>query len=69
MLVPPTIQHLHGHLVSITGTDPAASVEISEIVPDRRRWAIKSIFFTLVTDGTPDNRDVSLILDDGTNTL
>lgn len=69
MDVSPTIQHPHGRIRSITGTDPAAGEEISEVVPARRRWAIKSIFFTLVTDGTVADRDVSLILDDGTNQL
>lgn len=69
MIIAPTINSIHGRLRSITGTDPAAQAEISETVPDRRRWFIKSIYFALVTDGTVANRRVSLILDDGTNIL
>ncbi|MBA7609565.1 hypothetical protein ES703_16756 [subsurface metagenome] len=69
MDVSPTIQHLHGRIISITGTDPAAQTEISETVPARRRWSIKSIFFHLITDVTVANRHVSLIIDDGTNEL
>ncbi len=69
MTTSPTINSVHGRIRSITGTDPAAQAEISETVPARRRWAIKSIFFHLVTDGTVANRHVSLIIDDGANVL
>ena len=69
MDVTPTIQHPHGRLRSITGTDPAAGAEISETVPDRRRWKILSIAITLTTDATVDDREVRLIIDDGTNTI
>jgi len=54
-----------GVLRSITGTDPAANVEISETVPTNARWLIHAIRFTLTTDATPANREVSLTFDDG----
>ncbi|GAH86709.1 unnamed protein product [marine sediment metagenome] len=69
MDVSPTIQHLHGRLRSITGTDPAADTEISETVPARRRWRILSIRFSLITDVNVTDRTVNLILDDGTTIL
>ncbi len=67
MLVSPTIQHPHGRVRSITGTDPAVNTEISETVPERRRWRILAIRFTLVTDEIEANRVVHLIIDDGAN--
>ncbi|GAJ23129.1 unnamed protein product, partial [marine sediment metagenome] len=69
MAITPTINSVHGRLRSVTDTDPGAQAEISETVPARRRWSIKSIFFHLVTDGTVANRHVSLIIDDGANDL
>jgi len=69
MLVSPTIQHVHGRLLSIIGTDPAAGAEISETVPARRRWIVRSIFLSLATDVTVAVRRIRLIIDDGTNTL
>ncbi len=67
MTISPTINSVHGRLRSITGTDPAAGAEISETVPDRRRWRILAVRFTLVTDDPVADRLVHLILDDGTN--
>lgn len=58
-----------GTIQSITGTDPAAGSEISETVPANTIWLLKSVRFTLVTDATPDTRQVHLVLDDGTTTL
>lgn len=40
-----------GFLRAITGTDPAAGVEISETVPTNTRWLILAIQFALVSDG------------------
>ncbi len=67
MDVSPTIQHPHGRIRSITGTDPAAGAEISETVPERRRWRILAFRFSLVTDDPVADRIVHLLLDDGTN--
>ncbi len=69
MDVPPTIQHLHGRIRSITGDDPAVGAEILEIVPARRRWRLSTIIFSLTTNPTAADRTVTLIIDDGTNAL
>ena len=69
MDVTPTIQHLHGRLRSITGTDPAAGAEISEIVPARTRWRLISIYLSLTTDTTVINRRIRLIIENPTNSL
>jgi hypothetical protein len=58
-----------GRLRSIVGTDPAANVEISEAVPAGRRWSLTSFFATLVADANVANRTVTLIVDDGANTI
>lgn len=55
-----------GALRSITGTDPAANVEISETVPTGARWKLHAIALTLVTDATAADREVILTFDDGT---
>ncbi len=55
-----------GLIRSITGTDPADNVQISETVPTGARWKPLSISFALVTDATGGNRVVRLELDDGT---
>ncbi len=54
-----------GVLRSITGTDPAAGVEISETVPVNARWRLISIRFILVTSAAVANRQVDFLLDDG----
>ncbi|MBA7545412.1 hypothetical protein ES705_37780 [subsurface metagenome] len=69
MLVSPTINNVHGRILSITGTDPAAGAEISEIVPARRRWRFHGIRFTLITDVNVADRTVYLQISDGTNVL
>jgi len=53
----------------ITGTDPAAGVEITETVPAGRVWKLNSFRAQLVTDATVANRTLRLIIDDGTTTL
>jgi hypothetical protein len=54
-----------GVVRSITGTDPAANVEISETVPTGARWKLRGVLFTLVTDANVANREVALTIDDG----
>lgn len=56
-----------GRIRSITGTNPAANVEISETVPAGVRWRLYSFVFSLQTDANVANRDVNLIIDDGAN--
>ena len=55
-----------GTLRSITGTDPAANVSISETVPTGARWRVHALAVTLVTDANVANREVSITFDDGT---
>lgn len=55
-----------GLVRTITGTDQAAGVNISETVPTGARWKLRSILFTLVTSATVTTRVVQLEIDDGT---
>jgi hypothetical protein len=56
-----------GALRSLTGTNPAANVEISETVPTGARWRVQSLRAALVTDANAANREVAITFDDGTN--
>ena len=56
-----------GLVRSITGTNPAAQVELSETVPTGAIWVIDSIKVLLVTDANVANRFCFLTIDDGTN--
>jgi hypothetical protein len=58
---------LAGALRSITGTDPAAGVEITEVVPTGARWRFISLRVALTTDATVANRVPQLTFDDGAN--
>ena len=58
-----------GVLRSLTGTDPAANVEISETVPTNARWRLRAFAVTFVTDANAANREVALTVDDGTTVL
>lgn len=53
----------------VTGTNPAAGVEISETVPTGARWLLIGISATFTTDATVANRTPGLILDDGATPL
>lgn len=55
-----------GALRSITGTDPAAGVQISETVPTNARWRYMSMQASLVTSATAGNRRHRIRFDDGT---
>lgn len=54
-----------GRIRAITGTDPAAGVNIVETVPAGVRWRLISIQFSLVTSAAVANRSVSILFDDG----
>ena len=54
-----------GLIRSVTGTDPAAGVEISVAVPTYARWKLYSLRATLVTDATVANRIVNFGMTDG----
>lgn len=56
-------------LRSVTGTNPAAGVEISETVPTGARWILRGLSFLLVTSGVAGNRETSIVIDDGATTL
>lgn len=56
-----------GLIRSITGTNPAAGVEISETVPPGAVWKPISLIATFVTSADVANRLPSIVLDDGTN--
>ena len=57
-----------GRLRSITGTNPAAGVEISETVPAGAKWKLRGIRAALVTDATVATRVARLLITDGANT-
>lgn len=69
MNVSPTINNVHGRIISITGTDPEPAEEISETVPPRRRWKLLALSLTFVTGIAGADRKIRLIIDDGTNVL
>jgi hypothetical protein len=54
-----------GNVRAITGTDPAAGVDISETVPTNALWRLISLAATLVTDATVINRSPTIAFDDG----
>lgn len=58
-----------GMIRAITGTNPAAGVEISETVPTNARWQLRSIFMTLTTAVAVANRQVAITIDDGANNV
>lgn len=58
-----------GVIRSITGTDPAAGLEMSEVVPTGARWKVNSILSILVPSATVATRTPRLIIDDGSNVL
>jgi hypothetical protein len=53
-----------GNNFTFIGTDPAAGVEISELVPAFRFWRIASGWFQLTTSATVVARSVHVIIDD-----
>lgn len=58
-----------GCLRSITGTDPAAGVEISETVPAGARWRPISIASLFTTSATVATRVIAWVIDDGANNV
>lgn len=56
-----------GVLLSVTGADPAAGVEISETIPANARRELLAVRFVLVADATAISRSVTLAIDDGAN--
>ncbi len=58
-----------GTMLSLTGTDPGAGVEIIETVPANTIWRLWGGYATLVTDAGAANRRVNVYIDDGTNNV
>lgn len=58
-----------GFLRSVTGSTPAAGVEISETIPTLKRRQILMMQAQLTTSATVANRQPSISLDDGANPL
>lgn len=58
-----------GEPILITGSNPAANVEISQSVPSSFAWKIKSVRFTLVTDGNAATRQVHLVFKDNSGVI
>jgi hypothetical protein len=58
-----------GRLRVVTGTDPAAGVEISETIAAGTRARLRSFAFTLVASGVAANRTPVLTIDDGASVI
>ena len=58
-----------GQVRAITGTNQAADTEITETVPAGAVWRLMGVRFQLVTGAAAAARQVTLIVDDGTNTI
>jgi len=56
-----------GYIHLLTGTDPAANVEISETVPTNTVYLLETLYFSLVTDANAADRTVAVTFDDGTS--
>lgn len=50
----------------VTGTDPAATAEVSVTVTAGKEWRVESVKFVLVTNATVANRLPAISIDDGT---
>lgn len=50
-------------------SNPSAGAEVTVTVPAGETWALQSVDLTLTTSATAGNRQVQLIVDDGTNEL
>jgi hypothetical protein len=58
-----------GNVRLVTGTNPAAGVEITETVPTGARWKLRSFRARLVTSATVAGRRPLLIIDDGASSI
>ena len=58
-----------GIIRSVIGSNPAFGAEVVEVVPPGARWRLRCLKASLTTDATVANRQVSLIIDDGTDQL
>ncbi len=58
-----------GVIRAVTGTNPAAGANFSVTVPTGARWRLQSLDVSMVTSGTAANREMVLVIDDGTTIL
>ena len=58
-----------GAIRSITGTVPGAGAEITETVPSPGAWRVIAFTYSLTTSAAVANRNPTLVVDDGANTL
>lgn len=56
-----------GAMRAIAGTTPAAGADITETVPTAARWELVAFRAQLLNDANVANRQVALVLDDGSN--
>jgi hypothetical protein len=56
-----------GNIRTIVGTTPAAGADISETVPNNRRWILLALNASLTTSAAVANRNVTAVFDDGAN--
>lgn len=57
-----------GLIKTVTGTNPAAAVEVSEACPANARWRLLSAYLVLTTDANVANRTVNIVITDGAST-
>jgi hypothetical protein len=55
-----------GFIRTVTGTDPAAGVEVSEAVPTNAVWDLLSFGYVFVASADAANRSPQIVVDDGT---
>lgn len=60
-----TSKEAHSPLAGLT--NPVTGAEISETVTASKIWNVMAIALTLVTDATVANRDVALVIEDGSS--
>lgn len=56
-----------GNIRTVVGTVPAAGADISETVPNNRRWLLLSLSASLTTSAAVANRNPFALFDDGAN--
>ena len=58
-----------GDMRIVDGANPSAGAEISQAVPSNTIWRLWGAYATMVTDAGVANRRVSVLINDGTNTV
>jgi hypothetical protein len=58
-----------GKIYNVAPATPAAGAEVTVSVPANARWRVFGLFYQLVTSSQVGNRNISLVLDDGSVVL